>query len=93
MQDFLLSWRKTQTQVHCQQLNCVIKESISVLSKSTTLCHERKLGRVIFPYSTSTSALPKTTLHREENLTHVRIPFIFEGNHKNMSIANNHVAS
>jgi hypothetical protein len=79
--------------MHCQQLNCIIKESTHILSKTTTLHHEGKLGHVIFPYSTSTSALPKTTLHYEENLTHATIQFIFEGKHKNMSISNNHVAS
>ena len=36
--------------------------------------HEQKLELFCFPYGTSTSSLPKETLHHEGNLTHARFP-------------------
>ena len=63
----LLSWRKTQAQVHFQQLIYIIKESTSVLLETYTLHHEWNLTRASFPCSTSRSALPKITLHCEAN--------------------------
>ena len=56
----------------------VTNESTSVLLETFTLHHEGKLAHARFPYSTSTSALPKTTLHCEANLTHASIPFIMK---------------
>ena len=39
-----------------------------------TLHHEGKLAHAIFPSSPSTSALVKTTLDLEKNLTHASFP-------------------
>ena len=79
---FLLSWRKTQAQVHCQQVSYIMKESTSVLLQITTLHQEGKLAHASFPYSTCTSAIPKTTLHCESNLTHACIHFIMHVHHE-----------
>ena len=45
-----------------------------------TLHHEQKLAPFSLPYGTSTSALPKATLHYEGNLTHVSFPSIVKAN-------------
>jgi hypothetical protein len=40
--------------------------------------HEVKLTLASFPAITSTSSLPKTTLHHEGNILHVRYPSIMK---------------
>ena len=56
----------------------IMKESTSALEKTTTLHHEGKLAHASFPYSESTTALPKTTLHHEGNLMHASFLFIMK---------------
>ena len=44
--------------------------------KYNCVAKKGKLACASFPYSTSTSALSKTTLHREGNITHAIFPSI-----------------
>ena len=85
-----------------------MKEGTSVLLKTTALHHEENLAHASFPYSTNTSAFPKTTFHHKGNLAHASIPLIMkkntrtfpfpttmlhrEGKHKHKCISNNYIA-
>ena len=76
MQDFLLSWRKQEEQVYFQQLHWIIKQSTIAFPKTTTPCPKGKLACVSFPYIISTSALSKTAVRHEGNITHAIFPSI-----------------
>ena len=57
--------RKAST---CQEIHYTMKETYHI--PINTLHNERKLAYVVFPSGPNTSALVKTTLHLENNLTH-----------------------
>ena len=94
-----------QAQVHFQKKHCTVKESNKCY---LSFYCEGQPAHASSPYSTCTSAFPKTTLRRELYIMHDRFPFIVkentstsplpttklrhEGEHKRFA-TNNYIAS